>query len=121
MQNGVWGFCFISELKISSEITTSPPVALSFSPAAEADFSFALAEAEPDAARVRPAAWVAPVAEAAELVAAGAEALVADALVAEPGVDAAAELAPVCSVAEALAADALVAELVADAAATEPG
>jgi hypothetical protein len=110
------------------------PVVLSFSQVAEADFSFALAEAEPDAARAAPAvsaqvlAWL-PVSEEEERVcfevaalAVGVAAvLAADALAAEPvAVADAGELVLACSaLAEALAADELVAEPVVDVAAEQ--
>jgi hypothetical protein len=108
-------------------ITAFQLVVLSFFPVAEADFSFAVLEAEPGAARAEPAAlvqvpaWL-PVAEAAVLACFElAEAFAADALAAELVAGAAAaELELVCfEPEEALAADALAVELVAGAAAAE--
>jgi hypothetical protein len=110
------------------------PVVLSFSQVAEADFSFALAEAEPAAARAAPAvsaqvlAWL-PASveeervcfEVAALAVGVAAVLAADALAAEPvAVADAGELVLACSaLAEAFAADGLAAELVAGAGAAE--
>jgi hypothetical protein len=94
-------------------------VVLSFSQVVAADFSFALGEAEPGAARVQPAAWVVP-AEGLAL-ACFAAALVADAPVAELVAGAAvAELALACSVAAPAAGEPAVV-LAADAAEEEPG
>jgi hypothetical protein len=111
------------------------PVVLSFSQVAEADFSFALAEAEPAAARAAPAAVSAQVLawlpasveeervcfEVAALAVGVAAVLAADALAAEPvAVADAGELVLACSaLAEAFAADGLAAELVAGAGAAE--
>jgi hypothetical protein len=111
------------------ETTATWSVVLSSFQVAEVDFSFALAEAEPDAARAEPAAlaqllaWLPAWVEEeracfeVEVPAVGVAAvLVADELVAGLAVGAEA-LVPACSaLAEALAADELVAGLVAGAA-----
>ena len=72
------------------------------------DFSVAVEGVEPDVARAQLAAWVAPVAVVAELVAAAEEVLAADALAAEPVADAVEEELPAAGVAVAAAAELVV-------------
>ena len=72
------------------------------------DFSVAVEEVEPDVARAQLAAWVAPVAGVAVLVAAAEESLAVDALAAEPVADAVEEKLPAAGVAVTAAAELVV-------------